>query len=864
MKANAACACGFLIESVSPRKLTGVPVVYADKLGRNANIYPEDDLIAAVDFYKKLINLDPTHRYMLAKHPEDENEEWVGLIAGVIDDLYYDKKEKALKADFTLLPTIWGHFIMWLLDNGYKVGLSIRGQAKGTPTYVEVGGKQVRAYIRRNLKLEGIDLVIYPSLTTLASGEHMSDRVIESYVRKASQDLGIDPKILEAALQPNNDRRDDMINKEMVFKRQPPSAPDAAGVSDEQTQSTDNGGGVVFADLTGLQGVIERLNAQREQLLNELAELDSKLREVQGQIDKEAELHSKLSAKRTALQDELKALEEQLEAKKKEYEELVALIEDTTKELEKVEEQVKRKVVVRFAGRTFSEDKPPKIRVIPVDEKVDNSPWGRVYKRDLRKLVWLTKDEKLAKEVFGIVRSMDHYEDLLYPVYKPYKSKDKNYDIDLVLNLQGLKTALAFFFGRPGMALSRDERKQLLKFLLKKYKQLDEAGIHPVPDSLLKAAKRLRVAEMFASDDEVAEAILAATVLRGLIEVDVEDEDSIKEQSVSVSGDTVFDAVAAAVLKALTEDGEINLEGLLKVTEQAADGSFIKKLLQKPDGSPTSFAQKYQIENEDAFKTSFVPSLMAMIEEGKVDDFITAIKDMVVGYGEATLAEDQAKALMQFMDFVFAGIVDLFPKEEAPEANTEPAQQQEEGTTPASEGASQTPEGQDVEEKRKCKRKKKTMAGPDESAQDQQDNSMTEVDEMIFEQLKEKLEGQFDGLKIESPEELIETVNKLITDYTELYAQVQAMEIEKVKEQKIQELVSAGVDEEVAREELSEVVDPDEIEQIAATLMKLASKVQEQRKGTFIPTGKGVSVVKKNSDVSKPSSAGLEQLLDIV
>lgn len=135
---------------------------------------------------------------------------------------------------------------------------------------------------------------------------------------------------------------------------------------------------------------------------------------------------------------------------------------------------------------------------------------------------------------------------------------------------------------------------------------------------------------------------------------------------------------------------------------------------------------------------------------------------------------------------------------------------------------------------------------------------------MIFEQLKEKLEGQFDGLKIESPEDLIETVSKLITDYTELYAQVQAMEIEKVKEQKIQELVSAGVDEEVAREELSEVVDPDEIEQIAATLMKLASKVQEQRKGTFIPTGKGVSVVKKNSDVSKPSSAGLEQLLDIV
>lgn len=851
MKANAACACGFLIESVSPRKLTGVPVVYADKLGRNANIYPEDELIAAIDFYKKLINLDPTHRYMLAKHPEDENEEWVGLIAGVIDDLYYDKKEKALKADFTLLPTIWGHFIMWLLDNGYKVGLSIRGQAQGNPTYVEIGGKQVRAYIRKNLKLEGIDIVIYPSLTTLASGEYMSDRVIESYVRKASQDLGIDPKILEAALQPNHDRRDDMINKEMVFKRQPPSASDAP---DGQTaQSTDNGG-MVFTDLAGLQGVIERLNAQREQLLSELADLDSQLRNLQGQIDKEAELHSQLSNKRVALQNELKALEEELEAKKKEYEELAALIEDANKQLEKVEEQVKRKVVVRFAGRTFTEDKPPKIRVIPVDEKVDNSPWGRVYKRDLRKLVWLTKDEKLAKEVFGIVRSMDHYEDLLYPVYKPYKSKDKNYDIDLVLNMQGLKTALAFFFGRPGMSLSRDERKQLLKFLLKKYKQLDEAGIHPVPDTLLKAAKRLRVAEMFASDDEVAEAILAATVLRGLIEVDVEDEDSIKEQSVSISGDTVFDAVAAAVLKALTEEGELNLEGLLKVTEQAADGSFIKKLLQKPDGSPTSFAQKYQIENEDTFKTSFVPSLMAMIEEGKVADFVTAIKDMVVGYGEATLAEDQAKALAQFMDFVFAGIVDLFPKEEAPEANTEPAQS----------ANSTAPEGQPVEEKRKCKPKKKNDADSDEPVQGQQGNNITEVDEMIFEQLKEKLEGQFDGLKIESPEELIETVNKLITDYTELYAQVQAMEIEKVKEQKIQELVSAGVDEDVAREELSEVMDPDEIEQIAATLMKLASKVQEQRKGTFIPTGKGVSVVKKGADISKSSSTGLDQLLDIV
>jgi hypothetical protein len=103
----------FLVDKFKPVKVKGVNVVFAGIPGRNTNVYPEDTLIEAVDYYKQLIQIDPTYKYAFAKHPKDVQEEWIGLIAGVIDEVYYNRETKTLQADFTLLPTIWGHFISW-------------------------------------------------------------------------------------------------------------------------------------------------------------------------------------------------------------------------------------------------------------------------------------------------------------------------------------------------------------------------------------------------------------------------------------------------------------------------------------------------------------------------------------------------------------------------------------------------------------------------------------------------------------------------------------------------------------------------------------------------------------------------------
>jgi len=829
--------CGFLIEGVEPRKLTRVPVVVADRIGRNKNIYPADELKKAVQFYKSLIKLDPTHRYMLAKHPKDTDEEWVGLIAGVVDDLYFDDQDNTLYADFTLLPTAWGHFIMWLLDNGYKVGLSIRGNATPEPIITELNGERVRAFLRKDLKLEGIDIVLYPSLiTTHADGSNF-EQVMESYVRTASEELNISSAVLEAALK---NRRDDMSGE---FKRTvPPADNDAAGVLQ-------------------LKATIEELTKQKEIVAEELTKLDTKLREMQLRVEEESTLYSTLAEKRKVAEQRLSELEEAIEAKKKELDEITQAIASAQQELEKVEE-AKRKVVVRFAGKTFSEDNPPKIRVVPVEEKVDESPWGQVYKLALRKLVWLTKDEKLAREVFGIVRSMDDYRDLLYPVYKPFKSKEKGYDIDLVLNLNGLKTALAFFFGRPGMSLSREEKKQLLKFLLKKYKELDKAGIHPVPESLLKAAKRFKVAEMFTAEDDFVDTVLEAALIHGLVEIEV-DEDNVSEQAIKVDPESVLRGIADTILKALRGSLPEDFSGLLKVTEQAVSEDFIKRLLLKEDGSQTSFAKKYGITSVEEFKTEFLHRLNTLVEEGKIREILIVVRDMIIAYGETTLAEDQAAALATFIETVMNGILEFFPVEE--EGPQEPATEPDAATAAPpdlgqNEPAAEPQQGEGdtaVQEKRKCKKKKKVQEGTDNP-----ENTLEEDDEMIFEELKKLFEEQFEGVTIESPEQLIETAKDLCEQYSQLYGQVQAAELERVREQKISELVKAGVDESVAREELADVTDPDEIEQIASTLLKLASKVTEQRQSNFVPAGKGVSVV--NKDNPKSADADLDTLLESI
>ena len=242
----------FLVDKFKPVQVKGVNVVFADIPGRNSNVYPEQELISAVDYYKQLVKVDPTYKYAFAKHPKDVQEEWIGLIAGVVDDVYYDTKTKTLQADFTLLPTIWGHFIAWLIENGHYVGISLRGKADGRDTAMVVNNKNMMITMRSNLRLEGIDFVLYPSYIVtnvskknvteqtsdnlaeeLASTffigtefdvntKHYTSEVFESYLKDASDTYGVPVKEIVSLFSTNVQEsarwNDNMSPSEMELK----------------------------------------------------------------------------------------------------------------------------------------------------------------------------------------------------------------------------------------------------------------------------------------------------------------------------------------------------------------------------------------------------------------------------------------------------------------------------------------------------------------------------------------------------------------------------------------------------------------------------------------------------------------------
>jgi|GEM_PF-5058681 len=852
------------VDSFKPKKIEGVPVVYTDRPGRNTNIFPKDEVLKGIDFYKRLVELDPTYKYSFAKHPKNEDEEWIGLLAGVVDDIYYDDREKVVKADFTLLPTIYGRLISWLIDNGYFVGVSIRGDAKSTPdTYKTQSGKILNINRRYDLKLEGIDFVVYPSFVTTHvnhgkivekttngikpdfidldetyhplydmennTSDNQFSRVLESFALDVSKETGMNTEeIMDLFHSSENKQRlfENRRKTNMSYKLEPKE---------------------VELQVKQLAFEKEKIEHDIQSSKEELDSITASLEDLNQKLQKKESIVTGLSKLENSLKEKQSELEETLEKKKKEFEELTAQYNETKEKLEEVKEsytkfleKASKGKVVYFAGKSFSSDNPPKIRVVPISERVSDTEWGNVNKDKLKQIVSLVGDEKLAKQLFGLVDGDPTDEDnLKYPVYQLFKSKEEGYDIDAVLNKNGLKTALVFMQGRAGMALTKKEKKALMKFLLSKYQEIEKEGLGEIPKSLRNVAERVNILDRFEIDDmdDFATPVIESAVTKGFIEI----EDESSESKIVVDKNIAYKNIVNAIINTLihSANGEVKEQSTNNVKADTDNlpevnlAVLVDKVAFNEDGTPSTFGEAFNIEDVASFQTNFIDKL---VEFAKNDDFLT-ILSMTQALLSAYLGRELPTQEVLTREVIDEKIKDVFAIVMVSLSDMPKEEEEEKGENKKPE------EPLNPEENKNQKFSEKTGGNED----------------MLFEQLKTMMENNFEGITINSEEELIKATEKLMKDYQETFMEVQAMELERVKESKIRELAdSVGLDIETIKAEFEDVSDMDELEKVADKLLKLGQKFHESRSRKhengfdFIPTG-GKARVKGEKNNHKDS-----------
>jgi len=168
-----------------------------------------------------------------------------------------------------------------------------------------------------------------------------------------------------------------------------------------------------------------------------------------------------------------------------------------------------REVSVELFGKTYNEENRPKIRIVPPSEKVSTKAWGDIPKLPIRKAVWLSKDKKVISEAFGVLDEgwENDYTQLKYPHHELQPSDVDGYDLDLVININGLRTAMLFALGRAGMYLTPEQKRKLGRHLMKHYRELVKAGVvEDIPDGI-KTLSSVENVVIEAENDEVLTSI---------------------------------------------------------------------------------------------------------------------------------------------------------------------------------------------------------------------------------------------------------------------------------------------------------------------------------------------------------------------
>jgi hypothetical protein len=766
-----------------------------------------------------------------------------------------------------------------LLDNGYSVGTSIRGSVKRVEVpYTTKSGETITVKkITKFTEFEGFDFVLYPSyVLTQAKKENIAES-INLYLPKSTtpdtatvicelsngkfcSSMCLDTvKVQESAGVISFDNLMEKLEQSVKSESSSTTFQLTAKEFDEISNKKE--------DITMSKEMLEALELKKAKLELEIAKLESELEKLKKE---HSEYSEKIQEQAQKLSQEESVLEF-LSQKKKEVEQLEKVVEQLNTQKEELETKIKELsekineasssgLRVECCGKVFTENNPPKLRVVPVEEAVSNRRWGEIDHDITRKLVYLAGDEKIAKEVFGIVHWNEGWYGLKYPVYEHRKSTEEGYDVDLVLNLNGLRTALIFLLGRPGMALTKKEKKQLVEFLLKKYQMLKEAGIiEEIPEVLLRLAKTLKVAESIevVANDEIAKALIETAFEIGIVEPEL-DEDV--EESIKVEIDPEIFLTNYAVAVAKTLEGET----IESVIEQANQGKYNPNGTNRPRTYEealerlfnllvdTQIAQALNIETIEDLD-SYIKETIESFKNGEILEGLKRIQVLVDGIGRGSLV---------LATFIFGADKMIEQEGSVPEA--EEAEEGEGGSQSEKPEQNATPTNtQQIQQ----------MAGESETSQNVAESTSTinfdekivsetrkelneisnkkeeDVNRETFIALKKILESNFD-VEINSEEDLVKVVENITKDYTDVYFAYEELVGELNARDVLLKLKEEGIEvDEKTKEHIFAVAnDPEELKKVVSELISSQSfeeseKVQEQ--------GKGYSHIDANSVIGK-------------
>lgn len=523
--------------------IENVPLLLVDTISSNRNYYPKEEVIKAIEFYNKLCDkVDPTYRYMLIRHPKiiERSEFDNGLkldisdisyekVAGWLEKVYYDEKDNVVYGDVKVLNTKDGLIVRYLYEKGFPIGFSVRLAYMESEEAIDENHEKY--YIKKGLIINGWDFTINPSFvfTWIKKDERGTDIIKRIKNQKVDSEksihLVLDEKNIEVELKTKfhvNIEQAKLLSKEIVsLVNNINENKKIKNNSVKKEVKMDNEKDIynkTFEKMFELEKMAlkkERLDLEIKKLEQSKSEIEEELKRLYEELEKKhnkiSEVNKELEIKENELIitigkiDRYKDLIENLEKNIQEKTEKLSEIEKILKEKEEVEQKRIKdgSLVVKYKDKEFSLSNPPKIKV--VKDKISEKSWGNIDKTTLRKLLYLTQDKDLIYETFGIVEDINDYSTYKYPHHELVESEDEKYDFELVLNTNGLRTALVFATGFAGRFLTKDKKEELGKHLLHHYEYLKkERYIEEIPPSLNSLlGKKTNVEIFIKADDEL-------------------------------------------------------------------------------------------------------------------------------------------------------------------------------------------------------------------------------------------------------------------------------------------------------------------------------------------------------------------------
>lgn len=585
-------------------RLVGVPVVYGDRAGRNKNLYPSEELRAAVPWWEKMVSLDPTYKYSLIKHPKDTSEESLEYVAGIIEDIYFDESENCLKADFKLLPTTWGLLVSYFSKKNYPVGVSLRGDADPTYTSMSINNKTLAITERRNLKLEGIDFVLYPSfITTQITSSNVSEsrsgqkiyKVVEGFKKEYKNILKDDE------IEKLNNLYTNLGGNDME-KNTDTSAVDVNGIN---------------LDIEKAQVLKDRLEINIDKLKNSLEKEEALLADLQSKTSSAKTELDEVIANITVKTEELDALlktkisyETEIAAKLADITKITGVIESKTNESKELDElnELKAKstdtiVMFKKNGVVFSAERKPVISIIAPEDRLSKKEMDATDIEEMQKIAFLNGEmDNCFAKISPDVVSFEKYS---HPTYQAFPSNEEGVDFDIVLNTTELNKLSTSMQSKTAMALNTSEKKDVCKYLLDKYTSLDEIGCCEVP-TFLKSVTESKIT--FETTKPYLDALLEGLLFDNIIDLDDSD---VREQTDGVENDSeiVISLDEANTVDALQKLG-VTLSQILGGEEEII-----------PVTEPTSVKM---IDDEDAKRVveQFNPADEQLDVEAELTEFV--------------------------------------------------------------------------------------------------------------------------------------------------------------------------------------------------------------------------------------------------